>query len=144
MLLAGEKSLRLRSWDGAGATASMLCIAHCIGTPLLAASLPVLAATERVTHMGLAVLLVSIGAVAFIPGLRRHGKGHVPLLGAAGLVLISYAAFAPEGLLSEAVEVALPIAGGATLIYAHLMNASFCHCCPICAGKSASAWESGA
>lgn len=137
MVLAGVQSLKLRSWDGAGATASVLCIAHCIGTPLLAASLPMLATTERVTHMGLTVLLLIIGAVAFIPGLRRHGKSYVLLLGAAALALISSAAFIPEGAVTEAVEASLTIAGGAVLICAHLMNACFC-CCPICAEKSAS------
>jgi hypothetical protein len=92
--------------------------------------------------MGLTVLLLTIGAVAFIPGLRRHGKNYVLLLGAAGLTMISSVAFMPEGAVTEAVEASMTIAGGAVLICAHFMNAYFC-CCPICTEKSTFGWKAG-
>lgn len=42
----GGKSI----WDRAGMTASALCVAHCLASPLVATALPVIAATEGATH----------------------------------------------------------------------------------------------
>ena len=39
-------------WDRVGVIGSLLCIGHCIATPFLAALLPVLAVTEKGTHIG--------------------------------------------------------------------------------------------
>lgn len=123
---------RGRHWDLAGIGASVLCVLHCLATPLLVVAVPTVAAFEEQTHAAFALVILAIGLLAFWPGLRRHRRWHV--LGAAvvGFALISLGVVAPEGLLSEPGEGAVTVLGGATLILAHLRNAYFCRSCPMC------------
>ena len=123
---------RVSSWDKAGMATSMLCILHCILTPLLAASLPILAATEQGTHIGLTLALMMIGLLAFIPGYRKHGRRSMVLLGVIGFTLLCSAVILPEGISSEAVEMALTMIGGGFLIVAHMSNLYFCKACSVC------------
>ena len=123
---------RVGVWDKAGMATSMLCILHCILTPLLAASLPILAATEQSTHIGLTLALMTIGLLAFIPGYRKHGRRSMVLLGVIGFALLCTAVILPEGIPSEAVETALTMMGGACLIVAHMSNLYYCKTCSVC------------
>jgi hypothetical protein len=52
---------------------------------------------------------------------------------AAGLSLLSTAAFADEALLTHEWAVALTVAGGAILVLAHAVNLALCRACPACA-----------
>jgi hypothetical protein len=120
-------------WDRAGIIGSLLCIGHCIATPFLAALLPVLAVTEKGTHIGFTAALMLIGLLAFIPGYRQHSRPGMALVALAGFAMLAFAAFIPEGLASEALETGLTVAGGALLITAHLTNAYYCRRCRVCA-----------
>lgn len=120
-------------WDRAGVAGSLLCIAHCVLTPFLAALLPILAVTERDTHIGLTLFLMLVGALAFLLGYRRHGKRHLGVVAGVGFAMLGLAAFAPEGAASEGVETALTVSGGLCLIFAHLRNAYYCRRCSVCA-----------
>lgn len=120
-------------WDRAGVAGSVLCIAHCILTPFLAAVLPILAATEKGTHIGLTLGLMLVGALAFLSGYRRHRKRHLALVAGSGFAMLCLAAFAPEGMASEEVETALTVTGGMCLVFAHLRNAYYCRRCRVCA-----------
>jgi hypothetical protein len=122
-------------WDKTGIATSLICILHCIFTPLLAASLPILAVTERGTHIGLTVVLMSIGLVAFVPGYRKHGRRTMVFLGMLGITMLCAAVFLPEKLASESVETMLTVIGGSFLIIAHLSNMYFCLSCSICCEK---------
>jgi len=123
---------RVAVWDKTGMATSMLCILHCIVTPLLAASLPILAATEQSTHIGLTLALMTIGLLAFLPGYRRHGRRSMVLLGVIGFTLLCAAVALPEGSSSEAIEMALTVTGGSFLIVAHMSNMYFCKICSVC------------
>jgi hypothetical protein len=129
------------SADRVGILGSMLCIIHCIATPFLVAALPILAVTESQTHIALAVVLLLIGFIAFLPGYRVHGKPYMAMVAAVGFALILTAAFLPETLpsflggtlSSETLETGLTVSGGMLLISAHLSNAYYCRSCRICA-----------
>ena len=96
-------------WDRAGVIGSLLCIAHCVVTPFLAAALPVLAVTEKETHIGLTVVLMLIGLLAFLPGYRQHSKSYMGLLAMLGFAMLSMAVFLPEEFSSEAMETGLTV-----------------------------------
>jgi DMSO/TMAO reductase YedYZ heme-binding membrane subunit len=123
--------------DLAGMLVSSLCVTHCIATPILAGSLPALAATEEQTHVGFGIAILLLGIFAFVPGYTKHHKMHVIALGTWGIFLIGAAAFVPEGVLIEEVmglrtEVGLTVFGGVTLVTAHMRNATFCRTCRVC------------
>lgn len=122
-------------WDKTGIATSMICILHCLLTPFLAASLPILAATERSTHIGLTVVLMAIGIVAFVPGYRKHGRRSMVYLGMLGFTMLCVAVFLPEKLATESIEASLTVIGGSFLIIAHLSNMYFCLSCSVCGEK---------
>lgn len=121
-----------RRWDYGGVTASVLCIAHCIATPLLAGFAPVLAATERQTHIGLTFGLFLLGLLAFVPAHRKHGRFRPVLTALLGFAMLVAATLVPEAVGSEFWETALTVTGGALLITAHLTNVHYCRRCRKC------------
>lgn len=121
--------------DIAGASASFLCVLHCLVTPLLITILPVLVATEAETHRSFAALILVIGILAFVPGYRKHKKIVIPAAGAAGITAIIAAALLPEMAGGESFETLLVVSGGLVLIGAHLRNAYWCRFCRICRAK---------
>ena len=76
------------TWDRAGVAGSFVCITHCIATPFLAAAFPILAVNEKGTHIGLTVVLMLIGLLAFLPGYRNHSKPHMALVAAIGFAML--------------------------------------------------------
>jgi len=124
-----------RPWDLAGIGASLLCILHCVATPLLVVVLPAIEVLERPTHAAFALGILCIGLLAFVPGYRRHRRWRVVLLGLVGFGMLSAGVLVPEGAMSETAEVAVTVLGGATLITAHLRNAYFCLLCRACGSQ---------
>ncbi len=127
----------VKSWDVAGTLVSSLCVMHCVATPLLAASLPVLAATEEPAHTAFGIAILLLGFIAFVPGYHKHRRAHVIVLGVWGMLMIGIAAFLPEDALAEEVaglptEIVLTVLGGLILVTAHVRNAVFCRACPVC------------
>ena len=119
-------------WDQAGIGASFLCVSHCLLTPLLITTVPILAATEQQTHSAFAIIILLFGMLAFIPGYRKHQKKSIPAVGISGVSMIILAALLPEVENAEMIETGLVLAGGVTLISAHLRNAYWCRFCRKC------------
>lgn len=122
-------------WDRAGVIGSLVCITHCIATPLLAATLPVLAVMEKSTHIGLTIMLLLIGLFAFLPGYKHHNRPHMAVLAAIGFALLVLAAALPETIATDTLETSFTIAGGILLISAHLTNAYYCSRCGVCSSE---------
>lgn len=77
-----------RRWDALGIILSVACVIHCLALPLIATSIPALAAShaeDQAFHAIMAVLAVLVGATTFIPGWRRHRVNWVPLIGVLGI-----------------------------------------------------------
>lgn len=127
-----------RLWaDRLGAGASILCVLHCLLTPVLMSASAVLAHLlpgEESTHRTLAVAVALFGAVALIGGFRRHRRSLVLVLLCAGLAMIAGAAWFGDRLPHHACEVAVTFAGSCCLIVAHRLNHTFCGQCA-CAGQ---------
>jgi hypothetical protein len=132
MTILGFTLSQERPWDLAGIGASLLCILHCVATPLLLVVLPTLEIFERQTHALFALSILCIGLLAFVPGYRRHGRWRVVLLGLVGFGMLSAGVLVPKATMRETAEVVTTVLGGATLITAHLRNAYFCQLCRAC------------
>jgi hypothetical protein len=123
-----------RHADVAGATASGFCLVHCLLTPLVISAFPGILPYipgDAWFHRLLALGIVLLGAVAFVPGYRIHRRKSLLLLIGAGMSLILVVAWAGESR-HGAAELALSIAGSLMLVTAHLLNRSFCRQCVSC------------
>ena len=123
-------------WDRLGIGMSVVCLVHCMVLPFAIAALPLVAAQWLQTgifHGVMALALMLVAFLAIAPGLRLHGRFSVAAAMAAGLSLLSTAAFAGERLLSREWEIGLTLAGGAILVVAHAVNLALCRACPACA-----------
>ena len=122
----------LIEWDRIGVAMSALCMVHCLALPVIFALLPALTVYEHftdTTHRIFGVALVAISLFAFLPGYRRHRAMIVFVLGACGLGLVVFAAFAGERWLGEYGEIGFTVAGSILLILAHLRNRTLCQRC---------------
>ena len=105
--------------DGIAVSASLLCLAHCLALPLLAASLPALGlfvTHSLLIHALLLALALPLGIWALARGRLR--AGWIPLvLGIAGFALMGAALLLPE-----AMERWLTVAGVSLVAVAHWRN----------------------
>ncbi|WP_242115606.1 MerC domain-containing protein [Sphingomonas lacusdianchii] len=109
--------------DGAAIGASLLCLIHCIGLPILFALLPALASiglpSSEWLHLLLLLTAIPVSALALVGGWRAHGRVVPMLLGALGLAGLA------AGLAFDSVpgaETALTVAGSLALAMAHIGN----------------------
>jgi MerC mercury resistance protein len=138
--------------DTIGMIASIICAVHCALLPLAALWLPTLGSSwmiDDVVHKWMFGICLVVGIVAFVPGLRVHGRWLPVVLGSAGLMLIGAAAFASSidiasivksteatgslALMPADVRWWITPAGGSILVLAHYLNHRFS--CPCCKGK---------
>ncbi|MDG2383449.1 MAG: MerC domain-containing protein [Pirellulaceae bacterium] len=104
-MFASEMPLNIllprRTWaDWAGMIASIGCAIHCAAMPLVLVYLPTLGLSwlaDEVFHKWMAVLCFGLAAAAFVPGWRSHRSFLPAIWAAAGLLLLTTAAFGLEG-----------------------------------------------
>lgn len=109
--------------DGAAIGASLLCLLHCIGLPILFALLPAMATiglpTTEWLHLALLLTAIPVSALALVGGWRAHGAVVPILLGTTGLA--GLAAGLAFGSVPGA-ETALTVVGSLALALAHIGN----------------------
>ena len=99
-LIVPGNSLKSALPDWLGLLASIGCAIHCAAMPFVIAFLPMLGLSflaDEAFHKVMVIVCTVLAASAFIPGWRKHGKLLPIGIGAAGLCLITVAAFALEG-----------------------------------------------
>ena len=120
--------------DRTGATASFLCAIHCAIMPLLVTALPLLGLSFLASEPVEWVLLtcsVMLGSIALFIGYRQHRIGWMfGVLGVALVLLIGGRVAEERGI--EGWGQALMVAGGLSMMSAHLLNRKLCHACPDC------------
>lgn len=111
------------SWlDRWGIFISSICLVHCLALPIVIALLPAMSSflpPDNWVHPVLIGLALPVTGVALMRGYLTHRAWRAPLLGAAGLALIS------AGVLLDALPVAaaiLTVAGGLLVAAAHVTN----------------------
>lgn len=117
-------------WDKIGILLSSLCAVHCLVTPLLALTLPVLGNTfeEEWVHLLMALFVVPVGVFAFWSGYKHHRKTKVFTLGLFGLFLVGGASLAPHSWVEFFGHDLVTIFGSTFLITAHILNRRACLC----------------
>lgn len=117
-------------WDNIGILISSLCAIHCLVTPILILTLPVLgnAFEEEWVHLVMALFVVPIGVFAFWSGYKHHKKIKVFSLGVAGLLLVGGASLAPHSWVEFFGHDLVTIFGSSFLITAHVLNRRACLC----------------
>ena len=124
---------QLRLWaDRLGVWASVLCVIHCLLTPVLLSFSVVFAHLlpgEESTHRTLALIIAGLGAIALVSGFRRHRRRRVVLLLCAGLGFIFGAAWFGDRLPAHGWEVGITFVGSSLMIAAHRLNHTFCGAC---------------
>jgi hypothetical protein len=90
-----------QAWaDRFGMLASIGCAIHCAAMPLLLAYLPSLGLAwlaDEGFHRWMAALCFALASAAFVPGWRKHRSLVPAVWGAAGLLLLTVAAFGFAG-----------------------------------------------
>ena len=98
---SGKSNTGIAAWrDWLGIVASIGCAIHCAAMPFVIASLPAWGLgflADESFHKWMALICFLIAIVAFVPGLRKHRNWLPVSVGAAGLFLITFAAFGLAG-----------------------------------------------
>ncbi len=112
-------------WDRVGIAGSLLCVIHCAVTPLAIGYLSVMGLEflgNDLVHQVLAVFLLCIALLAFIPGFRGHGNRLVIAIGALGISVLFATHFVLEHFVGYGLEMGLTIIGSLLLVGAHTAN----------------------
>ncbi|MES2964135.1 MAG: MerC domain-containing protein [Bdellovibrionota bacterium] len=133
---------KVRTWaDRLGLCLSLLCLIHCILTPIMLLTIPSLVLLEEDhahewLHRSLFAILPLLAIAAFIPGYRRHRDARVFYWGVPGLALLATGVLVFEGQMGP--QALATIAGSLFLIRAHILNRHLCACCENHHGKAES------
>ena len=120
--------------DKAAIGLSMLCIAHCLLTPIAIVMLPALGATfleDERFHYALLFLVLPTSIFSLGLGCRKHGRREILLFGLFGLLLMSLILILGEDMLGELGEKISTILGALIIAVAHVRNFRACqngHC----------------
>jgi hypothetical protein len=127
-----------RHADVAGATASAVCMVHCLLTPVVISLFPDIIPYlpgDALFHRLLAVGIVLLGFAGFVPGYMVHRRKPLLALIGTGMCLILAVAWSGESL-NRTLELVLSVGGSMLLVTAHLLNRSFCRQCRLCKEES--------
>lgn len=119
-------------WDRLGLTLSFVCLIHCLATPLILISLPLLAKyylLHPYFHLLMAALIIPIAGMAFYSGFKHHHKKMVFILGIPGLFLITFVPWLAHGTNIHISEFIFVSVGSVLMMIAHLMNYRYCRQC---------------
>ncbi len=116
------------SGDVWGQALSLLCLVHCLATPIVLMLAPALAGFLGGWHPVLLAGVVLTAAWAFVPGYRYHHSKTVLLLAVGGVCLLSVGVLAFHAWF--AVETAMTVSGATMMLVAHWKNRQLARSCP--------------
>lgn len=119
---ASPSSALVDAADRLALVVSGACVLHCLGLPLLFATLPMLsrlAAVPESLHLWLVAVAVPLSGYALLVGRRGHSDDRPVLIGAIGLVLLAAGAVPFAKTRHETV---VTVAGGVLVAVAHIGN----------------------
>jgi hypothetical protein len=125
------KARTIFNLDKIGMFLSFLCAVHCILTPVLILSLPIMARyymAHPAFHWLLALLVLPVGVLAFYQGYRHHRRLAVFWLGIPGLVIVAIVPTFFHAYLNMWSEPFFMVTGSGLLISSHWLNRHSCQC----------------
>lgn len=115
--------------DKVGIICSGACVGHCILTPIIALSSPLIASyfENEWIHISLLIFLVPVAIIAFSRGKRVHRKSRPLYLGSAGVTLLVLAVIFESLFKIEVryLEAILTTVGCIFLFFAHFFNITY-------------------
>lgn len=115
--------------DKFAVSASTICALHCIGLPFALSVFPAIGSTifgDEAFHVWLLWAVVPLSAVSLFVGCRRHKNSTVLVLGALGIAILIFAAFAGHDLIGETGERLVTLLGAGLVGLAHIRNYKLC------------------
>ncbi|MCY4182410.1 MAG: MerC domain-containing protein [Gammaproteobacteria bacterium] len=117
------------STDKAAIGLSLICVVHCLLTPVAIAMVPALGATfleGESFHYMVLFLVLPTSLFALGLGCRKHRGVDILAIGLLGLLVLFLVPILGEDVTGEIGEKALTIAGAAIIAYAHVRNFRLC------------------
>jgi len=108
---------------------SLLCTIHCLAMPLAVVLLPSIAGlplADEAFHYWMLIAVLPISVYALTMGCKEHQGYRLLLIGAVGLSILVFAAYAGHDLLGETGEKTLTVLGAVILSFGHLWNYRLC------------------
>ena len=115
--------------DKAAIGLSLLCVVHCLVTPIAIVMFPALGATfldGESFHFALLFLVLPISLFSLGLGCRKHGHRDILLIGIFGLFLLSLILLVGEETLGELGEKLSTVFGAVIIASAHFRNFKAC------------------
>ena len=115
--------------DKAAIGLSLLCVVHCLVTPIAIVMFPALAVTfleGESVHYALLFLVLPISLFSLLLGCRKHGQRNILLLGIFGLFLLSLILLVGQETLGELGEKLSTVFGAVVIASAHFRNFKAC------------------
>lgn len=111
-----------------GQALSLICLVHCLATPIVLMLAPALAGFLGGWHPVLLAGVVLTAAWAFVPGYRYHRNKSVLILAAGGVSLLAIGVLAFHAWF--AAETVMTVSGAALMLAAHWKNRQLGNSCP--------------
>jgi RsiW-degrading membrane proteinase PrsW (M82 family) len=118
-------------WDRLGILLSALCAIHCLLTPILMITLPLIAEEfeNPLVHIVLALFVVPVGCYAFLSGYKHHKNKNIMIWGLVGVFIVGMTSLLPIFVEHfHDIEIPVMILGSLILLTAHLKNRKSCEC----------------
>ena len=115
--------------DKAAIGLSLLCVVHCLVTPIAIVMFPALGATfldGESFHFALLFLVLPISLFSLGLGCRKHGHRDILLLGMSGVFLLCLIILVGEETLGELGEKLSTVFGAVIVASAHFRNFKAC------------------
>ncbi|MEM6583416.1 MAG: MerC domain-containing protein [Pseudomonadota bacterium] len=115
--------------DKAAIGLSALCAVHCLAVPIIAVTLPSLAAmglADESFHIWLVIFVIPFSAFALTLGCTKHRNMTVLFLGVLGMICLCLGPILGHDVLGENGERLLTLAGATLIAVSHIRNFTLC------------------
>ena len=127
---SGNKSLKTESkLDTLAIFLSATCMLHCLALPVLVTLFPIAQGSlldEQSFHLILLVFILPTSLIALTIGCRKHKDVLTIVLGAIGLLILTFTGFFGHEVFGEIGERWVTTFGGLILAAAHIQNFRIC------------------
>ena len=115
--------------DRAAIGLSLVCVIHCLLTPVAIAMIPALGATfleDETFHYAVLFLVLPTSLFALTLGCLKHRGFDILVIGLSGLLVLFLVPILGEEVTGELGEKILTVAGATIIAYAHVRNFTLC------------------
>jgi len=115
--------------DKAAIGLSLMCVVHCLLTPVAIIMIPALGATfleDERFHYAILFLVLPTSLIALGLGCRKHGRLEILMMGLLGLTILCLILIVGEDVIGETGEKVSTVLGSAIIAYAHVRNFRLC------------------